>query len=103
MVTQQLSDTDINKNILNIGKRRIRAIYVRPDGKPTAPLPADPQSRMYYQGKGFKLQSELIPQSGGGVTCPLCQATMQSALGLRSHLRVHINTVNKEETQEVKE
>ena len=91
-----VSDTDIKQNILNIGRRRERVIYYRPDGTPTLELPADPQSRMYYMMKGFTLK----PKEGeDGVKCPLCEFRSQSALGLRSHLRVHITETNEEKKE----
>lgn len=84
----QLSDTNILSNILNIGRRRERSIYYRPDGTPTSPLPADAYSKMYYLSKGFTLQAEK-KVSEGGVACPLCEFIAKDAFGLSSHLRKH--------------
>lgn len=101
-----ISDTDIMSNILNIGRRRERIIYYRPDGQggfiPTCPLPADAFSKVYYMSKGFKTQMPEVKEvkeavikpieivNDGKVHCPICQTGFESALGLRSHLRVHI-------------
>ncbi len=109
MVTE-LSDVDILKNVLNIGRRRERAIYYRPDGTPTLPLPADPYNKIYYLSKGFRLKPQKTNEpvvagkgmvqtlSDGLIHCPMpgCTFTTEKPLGLRSHLRVHI-TNEKEE------
>lgn len=51
----EISDTNVRQNILNIGRRRERSPYYRPDGTKTRPLPSDAQNRMYYMAKGLTL------------------------------------------------
>ena len=86
-----LSDTNILDNILNIGRSRQRAIYYRPDGTATLPLPADPYSKMYYLGKGFTLNplQELKVQNSNPLLCPNCGFEAKTLFGLEVHKRKH--------------
>ena len=100
----QLSDTNIMSNILNIGRKRERIVYIKPNGSKTLPLPADPQSRMYYMQKGFKpdipnKELEEQPTSDGKVACPFCEFKTESAFGLSVHLKIHMK---KEKVKEEK-
>ena len=69
--------------LLNLNKSRMRAIYYRPDGQPTTPLPADPYSIAYYFAKGLKGVPPKL------VSCPECEFEAKSTFGLQSHLRTH--------------
>ena len=90
-------------NILNIGRSRMRATYLRPDGNLTTPLPADPYSVTYYFGKGFKAPPKETPKTevvsevvqGGTVRCPFCTFEAKGAQGLKMHLNIHLKS-NKE-------
>ena len=92
--------------IISLNKSRQRAIYWRQDNNggwvQTNPLPADPQSINYYLSKGLRGKK---PEDGGQTVvqdgtakCPFCEFVTESPLGLRSHLRKHIN-LKKEETK----
>ena len=82
--------------ILNIGRRRERAVYYRKDGAPTMPLPADPYSKAYYLGKGFTLKPAVTEQEGDTIKCPICEFEARNAFGLSSHLRKHTNEKKEE-------
>jgi len=84
------SDTDLSRNIINIGRRRERAIYYRPDGQATQPLPADAYSKMYYTSKGFTLEPKGAKKNG--LLCPICNEDMVSASNLQVHLATHMDT-----------
>ena len=94
MVTKEYSDTNLNDNILDIGKRRERRVYYKPDGTKTGMLPADTYSLVYYQRKGFKLSPE---EKVEGVPCPVCKVSFDNVLGLRTHLTKHVNESKNEE------
>ena len=97
------SDVDIMKNILNIGRRRQRAIYYRKDGTPTTLLPADPYSKLSYMAKGLTLKPPVVEvPPDGKVHCPLCEFTTEKAVGLRTHLNVHVSKDLKTDKEEVK-
>lgn len=91
-----LAGLETKGGVLNIGRSRMRAIYRRPDGSLTTPLPADPYSQTYYFRKGFRAPTskvptevETVPPSNGKIACPLCSFKAESAFGLASHLRKH--------------
>lgn len=92
-----LSDTNLSDNILNIGKRRERKVYYRPDGLPTGPLPADEQSVIHYMRKGFSLTPP--GEKSERARCPFCDFKPENALGLRTHLTKHVNESKQEETK----
>ncbi len=99
MVTK-ISDSNIMDNILNIGRRRERVIYYRPDGTPTCPLPADAYSQLYYMRKGFTMKPpevEVKKDIADGIPCPLCEFKAKDAFGLSVHLRKHTKESEKEE------
>ena len=97
-----------NSQIVSLNKSRQRAVYRRPlangEWALTKPLPADPASINYYLLKGFKAPIKEGDSNGSGsdeklyIQCPLCEFTTQSAFGLQSHLKKHINKSKKEET-----
>jgi len=89
----------MGQDILNIGRRRERIIYYRPDGTPTQPLPADAYSLMYYQAKGFTLKPPGDNPVGEGVKCPLCEFVAKDAFGLQSHIRVHVKPKKEEQNE----
>lgn len=75
-------------------RRAERRVYYRPDGYPTLPLRADGLFLQHYLSKGFALKS---PEGKvKGIRCPLCDFVTESAFGLQSHLRKHINESKKE-------
>jgi len=96
---KELSDTNLTDNILNIGRRRERRIYYRPDGIPTGPLPADTYSQIAYMKKGFTLSPGKKDVEVTTIRCPYCDFEPKSAFGLQAHLKIHVNKSNeKEET-----
>lgn len=103
--------TSRGEGVLNLNRSRKKAIYYWPltmkDGHvewlPTTPLPADPQSIAMYFAKGFKAKPpEGIPpkpEDTSAIKCPFCDFKPESALGLRSHLRVHIDVHDNKENK----
>jgi hypothetical protein len=95
-----LSDTDIRRNIIEIGKSRKRARYYRKikdiNGNlvtvQTEPLPADPESIFLYTAKGFTLK-----EGASGVPCPLCDFVGKNAQELSLHLKQHKDEGNTKE------
>ena len=90
----------LDSTILNLNKSRQRAIYYRPDGTPTRPLPSDPSGQLYYLAKGFTLKKPgqaAVRESSG--KCPFCDFEPKNALSLRTHLTKHV----KEDTNETEE
>lgn len=96
-----VSDTNIQDNILNIGRRRERAIYYRKDGTPTNPLPADTYSQLYYIKKGFTLEAKGKEVVISGIRCPYCGFEPKNALALRTHLNKHVGDIS-EDKEEIK-
>jgi len=95
---KEASDANINDNIYWIGKRRERAIYYRPDGTPTLPLPADPYNQTIYLKKGFSLKPKARDDVVvSGIKCPYCEFEPKNALGLRTHLNTHVGKIEKKE------
>ncbi len=91
-----------------LNKSRKKAIYYCPitakDGTVswarTRPLPADPQSIAMYFAKGFRAKPPgATPKEAdvSAIKCPFCDFKPESALALRSHLRVHIDVHDKKE------
>ena len=97
----KLSDESINDNIFWIGRRRERAIYYRPDGTATLPLPADAYNQMYYKKKGFTLEPPIqeVDVAISGIKCPYCEFEPKNALGLRTHINTHVSK-NKEKEED---
>lgn len=93
-------------HIISLNKSRKRAIFWKQlsngDWVETKPLPADPDSINYYLLKGFKANPPEGEDKSNGDTikCPLCSFEAQSAFGLSSHLRKHIQKSKKEEKLE---
>jgi len=93
------SDVNINDNILWIGRRRERAVYYRPDGSQTLPLPADPFNQAIYKKKGFSLEPirKEVDVVISGIKCPYCEFEPKNALGLRTHLNTHVSKIKEKE------
>ena len=91
-----VSDTNLMNNIMWIGKSRVKAVYYRPDGSKTLPLPADPWNKAMYLGKGLTLEPKGEDNVEiSGIKCPYCDFEPKNALGLRTHLNTHVGK-NKE-------
>lgn len=76
------------EGILNLNRSRMRAIYYRPDGQATTPLPADPYSQAYYFAKGFRAKPPEVSSTETFI-CPTCGFEAKSDFGLNSHMRKH--------------
>ena len=88
--------SEVTKNILNIGRRRERRVYYRPDGTPTLPLPANPEYIAHYLAKGWTLEppikeevKEVREQESSVTRCPYCSFEPKNAHGLIVHLKKH--------------
>jgi len=76
--------------VLNLNRSRMRAIYYRPNGEPTLPLPADPYSQAYYFAKGFRAKPpEGVSSTGETFICSVCGFAAKSEFGLKAHMRKH--------------
>ena len=83
------------EGILNLNRSRMRAIYYRPNGQATSPLPADPYSQMYYFAKGFRAkppkpeEKPEVSSSQETISCPECGFEAKSKFGLLAHQKKH--------------
>ena len=99
-LVNQITPKGVKHAVLNIGEHRMRARYWREIGDEwvqTGLLPADPMSINLYFSKGFKAKppnGEEVKDTS--VSCPFCEFKPKNALGLRTHLSIHVNKKKEE-------
>ena len=100
-IPKDASDTKLERNIYNIGSRRERAIYYKPDGTKTSLLPADSLWKMHYMSKGFTLEPPKVKDIPiSGIRCPYCDFEPKNALSLRTHMTKHVGKDKEKEESE---